>query len=230
MAEANRTGTALSLVAAGLITYDRLPGQPGMRKTAVTILPDGSLPTGAPTANCREASEPGAIRITRESRTTYRVYVTLPDHEQERRREEHARAEREWETRMKSLPRPAPLCGTSAQRKEIQAAKDLMDSWPKSVSEFREKALDYADFSLGMLEGTMLDGRSGGYRLSDDAARRFEGLVDEMMVLIKTGAIVMDQALRDKHTPSCVFDAVKAAEESALAQYGGNVVPFRAKR
>lgn len=181
------TGTALALAAAGLVRYERLPGQPGMRKTIVTILPDGSLPTGAPTANCREAREPGSIHITRKSKTTYRVDVMLPDHEKERRREEQSRAEREWETRMKSLPRPAPLCRTSQELREIEAAKDLMDSWPKSAGAFRESSLNYADFSLGMLEGMLLDGRSGGYRLSDDAARRFEGLVDEMMALIKTG-------------------------------------------
>lgn len=224
------TGAALSLVAAGLITYDRLPGQPGMRKTRVTILPDGSLSSGAPTANHGAGHKPGAICITRKSKATYCVDVTLPNHEQERRREDHARGEREWEARMKSLPRPEPLCVTSTQRQEIQAARDLMGSWHKSADTFRNSAFDHADLILGMLESKLIDGAEGGYRLSDDAARRFEGLVDEMIELIKTQRIVMDHELRNKHTPACLAKEVlrsDAAYAGSPIQYGGNVVPFR---
>lgn len=114
-----------------------------------------------------------------------------------------------------------------AREKKIEQAFALVNSWPTSADAFRESALFYADIAFGGLESRMVDGWLGGYRLSDDAARRFDGLVDEMMALIQTETIVMDQALRDKHTPACVFEAVKAAEESALAQYGGNVIPFR---
>lgn len=222
------TGTALSLVAAGLVRYDQLPGQPGMRKTKVTILPDGSLPTGAPTANCREAHEPGAISIYKKSKTVFEVQVIVDHAEQARRRDEHSRAEREWEARMKSLPRPEPLCCTSAKREEVRAAEELMASWHKSAYAFRESALDSADLVLGMLEAKLLDGVNGGWRFNDDTARKIEHSIDQLIRLVRTGAIVMDQALRDKYTPACVFDSVKAAEErvSTLAQYGGNVVPF----
>lgn len=101
------TGTAESLTAAGLVRYDQLPGQPGMRKVHVTILADGSLPKGAPTAVCRERI---AKRIHRKSKTTYSVYVDVPPEEEERRRTDYLRAIREWEDKMTASPRPAPLC------------------------------------------------------------------------------------------------------------------------
>lgn len=100
-------GTAESLTAAGLVKYEQLPGQPGMRKVHVTILADGSLPKGAPTAVCRER---GAKRIRRKSKTIYKVSVVVPPEEQERRETEQLRAYQEWEGKMMALPRPAPLC------------------------------------------------------------------------------------------------------------------------
>lgn len=224
------TGTALALVAAGLVRHDRLPGRPGMRKTKVTILPDGSLPTGAPTANCPAAREPGAVSIYKKSKTAFSVHVIVTHGEEERRLEEHSRAEREWEARMKSLPRPEPLCCTSAKRQEIRAAEELMASWHKSSYAFRESALDSADLVLGMLEAKLLDGVNGGWRFNDDTARKIEHSIDQLIRLVRTGAIVMDQALRDKYTPACIFETVKAVGESAFAQYGGNVLPFRATR
>lgn len=200
-----------------------------MRKTKVTMLPDGSLPTGAPTANCPEAHEPGAISIYKKSKTVFEVQVIVDHAEQARRRDEHSRAEREWEARMKSLPRPEPLCCTSAKREEVRAAEELMASWHKSAYAFRESALDSADLVLGMLEAKLLDGVNGGWRFNDDTARKIEHSIDQMIRLVRTGAIVMDQSLRDKYTPACVFEAVKDAQKSALAQYGGNVVQFRQK-
>jgi hypothetical protein len=217
------TGTAESLSSAGLVQRDQLPGQPGMRKVIVTILADGSLPKGAPTANCREAREPGTIRITRKSKALYEVCLHVSDEEEQRRRDEYSRAEREWENRMMSLPRPAPLCRTSQECKEIEAAKKLVASWHKSPAAFRESALNSADLILGMLETKLFDGEGGGLRYNDATVHKIEHLVDQMIGLIKTGAIVEDIALKEKHTPACIADEMLAAR----AQYGGNVVPFR---
>lgn len=133
------TGTAESLIAAGLVRRDQLPGQPGMRKTIVTILPDGSLPKGAPTANCREAREPGAKIIKKKSKTAYEVFVIVPEQEQGRRHDKYLQAEREWKARMMSLPRPAPLCDLGPQR-EKQLARDTQE---------------LAAFTLNMLDGYM---------------------------------------------------------------------------
>jgi hypothetical protein len=224
------TGTAESLISAGLVRRDQLPGQPGMRKVTVTILADGSLPKGAPTANCPEADEPGAIRISRKTKTLYEVCIRVSDEEEQRRRDEYSRADREWEARMMSLPRPAPLCRTSQELKEIEAAKKLVASWPKTSEAFRKSATDTADFWLGMLEGKLFDGESGGWRYNDATAHKIERLVDQIIGLIKTGAIVEDIALKEKHTPACIAEEVlgsDAAYGESPTQYGGNVVPFR---
>lgn len=224
------TGTAESLSSAGLVRRDQLPGQPGMRKVTVTILADGSFPKGAPTANCREADEPGAIRISRKSKALYEVCIRVSDEEEQRRRDENFRADREWEARMMSLPRPTPLCRTSQELKEIEAAKKLVDSWHKSSAAFRESASNSADIILGMLEGELFDGDCGGWRYNDATAHKIERLVDQIIRLIKTGAIVEDIALREKHTPACIADEVLGsgapyADNPVL--YGGNVIPFR---
>lgn len=217
------TGTAESLSTAGLIRRDQLPGQPGMRKVTVTILADGSLPKGSPTAKCREADEPGAIIISRKSKALYEVCVRVSDEEAQRRRDEHSRAEREWENRMMALPRPAPLGRTSQEHKEIEAAKNLVASWYKSSTAFRESANATADFCLGMLEAKLFDGENGGWRYNDATTHKIERLIDQIIGLIKTEAIVEDIALKEKHTPACIADKPLAAR----AQYAGNVVPFR---
>ncbi|MBT9567814.1 MAG: hypothetical protein IV085_05895 [Thiobacillus sp.] len=228
------TGTAESLSAAGLVRRDQLPGQPGMRKTTVTILADGSLPQGAPTANCPEAHEPGARRISRKSKTLYEVCVRVSDEEEERRREENSRADREWEARMMSLPRPAPLCRTSQELKEIETAKSLVASWPKSPADFRESVRGGADMVLMMLENTLLDGVHGGYRYNDATARKIKALVGQLRGLVEGGGIEKDLELMKQQIPACISDSALADDASQATekaksspQYGGNVVPFR---
>jgi hypothetical protein len=103
-------GTAESLAAAGLVSMTHLPGAPGMRKVKVTILPDGTIPSGPLTgALSGKGREPGAVTIERISRISYRVCVWLPKAEQDRRNEACKREREEYEARMKALPRPAPL-------------------------------------------------------------------------------------------------------------------------
>jgi len=228
------TGTAESLSSAGLVQRDQLPGQPGMRKVIVTILADGSLPKGAPTANCREGREPGSIRISRKSKARYEVCIHVSDEEEQRRREEHSRAEREWENRMMSLPRPAPLCRTSQECKEIEAARALVASWPKSPADFRESVRGRTDMVLMMLEDTLLDGVHGGYRYNDATARKIKALVGQLRGLIEGGGIEKDLELRKQQIPACISDSALADDVShatekakSSAQYGGNVVPFR---
>ena len=79
------TGTSEALVAAGLARFDQFPGQPGMRKMRVTIFPDGTMPTGAPTGNHGARYLPGSKSIERATKTTYRVTVVIPDDEEEAR-------------------------------------------------------------------------------------------------------------------------------------------------
>lgn len=140
------TGTAESLGAAGIVRCDQLPGQPGMRKVTVAILADGSLPKGAPTANCREAKEPGSKKIHKKSKTTYKVHVIAPRHEQDRRRDKYFQSCREWEDRMQVLPRPGPLCDPSPHR-EKQSAGDTKD--PGYESALKASSDSPARFHIG---------------------------------------------------------------------------------
>jgi hypothetical protein len=100
-------GSADALVCAGLILSTQLPGQPGMRKVIVTVLPDGSVPTGART--CPAAKDSGAKSIRRVAKTNYLVSMRVDEAERGRRYAAYARSRREWEAQMRLLPRPAPL-------------------------------------------------------------------------------------------------------------------------
>lgn len=110
-------GSAMALVNAGLVQFDQLPGQPGMRKTTVTIYPDGTLPSGPKSVS----REPGAKRITRASKNAYNLHVYIDTEEREQREAERQRVLWEWEARMRNLPRPAPLVDLGGDA--IQPAK-----------------------------------------------------------------------------------------------------------
>ena len=102
-------GSAQALADAGLVQVDQLPGKPGMRKVRVTILPDGTLPTGAPTAKHREARSPGARWIERASASSYRVHIVVAEGEDVRRQAADGIAERAWLRQVRAMPRPARL-------------------------------------------------------------------------------------------------------------------------
>ncbi len=107
-------GTIEALVAAGLARGYQFPGQPGMRKVTVSIFPDGTIPTGAPTVSHKQSLLPGAKQITRASKTTYKVCVVVAEEERARRHEAERRADLQYEARMRALPRPAPLAAPTA--------------------------------------------------------------------------------------------------------------------
>jgi hypothetical protein len=102
-------GSAEALADAGLVRVDQLPGKPGMRKVHVTIFPDGTLSTGAHTANHREARAPGARRIVRVSASSYQVHIVVTEDENKRRRAANEIAQSAWLRRVRALPRPARL-------------------------------------------------------------------------------------------------------------------------
>lgn len=115
-----------------------------------------------------------------------------------------------------------------ARENRIKRAYAFVASWAVSVDVYREEVLRNADATLLGLESMMVDGYRGGYRLNDDAAHRFGGLIDEMIDLLRMEHFVMDPALRDKYTPACVRGAVKSGD---LVRDGSNVIPFsRARR
>jgi len=120
-------GTADDLVSAGLVPSGYFPGYAGMRKTTVTILPDGSIPNGAPTANNRDSKKPGAKSVKRTYGKKYCVSLYIDNELGDLRRQAEREAREEWEQEMDSLPRPPRIDGKPSQRlkstkQSIQAA------------------------------------------------------------------------------------------------------------
>lgn len=130
-------GTADDLVSAGLVQPGYFPGCPGMRKVTVTILPDGSIPNGAPTANHRDSRSPGAKSITRASKANYRVELYISEELKELRWQAEQKARDEWEKEMDSLPRPPRIDGKPSQR-------------PKSIKEYFQNET-VADWKKGQM-------------------------------------------------------------------------------
>ncbi|GAB2912198.1 hypothetical protein GCM10027278_36070 [Paralcaligenes ginsengisoli] len=124
------TGSAEALVAAGLVPVGHFPGQPGMRKTRVTILPDGTLPSGPPTTNPRLAKFPGARKIARASVSLYRVQIHGPEDECSRRWMASMAAKEEWRRKVRALPRPHRLeAGMTSQKQNHHARGNLRLVW-----------------------------------------------------------------------------------------------------
>ncbi|UCV22045.1 hypothetical protein [Ferribacterium limneticum] len=129
-------GTAEALVAAGLVPAGYFPGFPGMRKTRVTILPNGSLPQGS-----EKNHGAGTKLIERCAGKKYRLSVTIPDELGEQRLALSWRADEVWEAKMKSLPRPpridGPLRLARSQAADVRrSALRLIWSRPKFVPQF----------------------------------------------------------------------------------------------
>ena len=124
-------GSAQALADAGLVQFGQLPGQPGMRKTRVTILPDGTPSAGSRTSNQREGRAPGARWIERASASTYRVSIVVTKDEEERRRSADEVKESTWLQQVRAQPRPArlqpmalPKCAGIALA-SLSAARDI---------------------------------------------------------------------------------------------------------
>ncbi len=107
-------GTAEALTAAGLVLTEQLPGQPGMRKMRVTIFPDGTIPSGAPTANHPEARLPGARHIERAGAREYCIRINVLEEEQARRWMTEKAAEAAWERAVRAMSRPPRLRDATA--------------------------------------------------------------------------------------------------------------------
>lgn len=109
-------GTSEALVAAGLVPAGCFPGMPGMRKTSVRILPDGSLLNTAPTTMHPDSSKAGAKVITQLSPNKYQVSLYVDDELGNLRNEADNKARHDWQVAMDNLPRPERLDGKPSQR------------------------------------------------------------------------------------------------------------------
>ena len=100
-------GTAEALIAAGLVRCGQLPGLPGGPKMRTTVLADGTVAKGS--ADWRAHFKEGNKQITKVSKSTFRIAVTLSDSENQRRQTASIAHRREWEAQWMDAPCPAPL-------------------------------------------------------------------------------------------------------------------------
>lgn len=113
-------GSATALVTAGVVRPGQFPGQPGMRKVRVRILPDGTVLDGPPNANNRAIRGPGGKCVQRTGSDRFRVEEVIAREDGERRQALHKLAVYAWELRVRALPRPAPLNLAPARRAHLQ--------------------------------------------------------------------------------------------------------------
>lgn len=141
-------GTADDLVAAGLVPHGYFPGCPGMRKVTVTILPDGSIPNGAPTSKHPDSRKPGAKRITRTSGMKYCVSLYIDDELGELRSQAEREARDEWEQKMDSMPRPPRIDGKPSQR--LKSTKQSIQ--PTTVADWKNSQMVFFDVLRAKVE------------------------------------------------------------------------------
>lgn len=99
-------GSAEALTAAGIVPPGMFPGMPGMRSTRVTILADGSLPSGHRNAgHALHHGNVGVKRIEKRGKNTYEVSVAVPCEIGKSRCDASDAHSQEWQLRMAESPR-----------------------------------------------------------------------------------------------------------------------------
>lgn len=177
------SGARELLIQQGYAQSVPFPGDPGVKKTV-----------------CDSLDQQGrAIKIWYSSKTTFRIIRRWTDEEQA------------WYDKLAAKKEDTERA-TRMQEEEIQRAKKLVNSWPKTEEDYREKEAEYADISLKVLEAEILDGNNGGWRYDDATTHKIERLIDELYELIKTGGAVEDMALKEQNTPACIADVVLASQ------------------
>lgn len=169
-------GTGEALAAAGLVRMDQLPGQPGMRKVAVSFRPDGSVATD--NKNIRELVK----TITKSHKTRYTVLVKISDEEEEKRRRAHNEKEAEWVERMAALPRPEPLHISGKQIPPTKKKEDCYDS-PESFKRLAFSWVKHSGSSFECFFGGEAEQREYGevtMKLDDQSVREIASVITEM--------------------------------------------------
>lgn len=193
------SGARELLVQQGYAQSAPFPGDPGVKKTV-----------------CDSLDQQGrAIQIRRASRTTFWISRDWTDEE------------KAWYDKQAAKKQEAERIARMREE-EIQRAKKLVNSWPKTEEDYREKEAEYADISLRVLEAEILDGNNGGWRYDDATTNKIERLIDELYELIETGGVVEDMALKERNTPACIADAVLVSQskpaDSPRYTVEGNVI------
>lgn len=109
-------GTASALAAAGVVAPCYMPGAPGMGKTCVTVLADGTTQRDGKPLTRQAARHAGDRHIVRTSKNVFEVTVLVSRLEYEARSNTHHAIRDEFILRMWELPRPQPLGGCGDRR------------------------------------------------------------------------------------------------------------------
>jgi hypothetical protein len=186
------TGTREQLIAAGVVQDGQFPGDPGRGKTSVALLADG-------TAARRGTGV--ALRIYRQGKSRYGVYVPLSEEEEARRRAER-KAERERERRIDDLRKMAPT--------------------PKEF--VHEVSETFCSLAAGFTKLYLK--RTDGYRMDEETLERFREAIAWAYWVVREGAVV-GQSPRTKLQNLLFADArrdeklqvfIEQASEAALSR------------
>jgi len=165
------------------------------------------MPTGAPTTDHEQAHMPGAKRIERSSKTTYRVCVVVAEEEQARRQEAARRADLEHEACMRTLPRPAPLV---TLLRDLRSGNDPNLAKFASADDYRLALQRFVPTLIGSDPNCLerLDGLKSVdgyvYGIASESRERIEEAIRDLYF-----------ALRDVEVHRRKFDARTDAEKAA---------------
>lgn len=157
------TGSAQDIIAAGLVTADQFPGQPGRGKTMCTYYAGALVQKGA-----RHAWDEHYTSIRRCAGGNFEVKRGVPEHVYQERV-------------------AARRAATEQREAEERAEQRRALSKEKTAEDYREFCLRGVDFSW------RLDGGEGLYdefRFSDDVRQRIESLAAEIRKVIEQGAVL----------------------------------------
>lgn len=180
-------GTSEALVAAGLVPAGCFPGMPGMRKTSVRILPDGSLLSTAPTTKHPDSNQAGAKVVTQLSPMKYQVSLYVDEELGNLRNEADTKARHDWQVAMDNLPRPERLDGNPSTRQKAAS----LDTRPKTPADWKR----FQKMTFDVLRATVEDAPFLGElnsRFQYDQASRMNILakLDELERAINAGTVL----------------------------------------
>lgn len=183
------SGTAQTLVTAGLLTLDMLPGQPGRNVVSAAYRPIG----GARVDGELWDEVPGYMTVTRGASGRVQLYLTVSREEQARRthiREEASASERSTRQAAEraELDRRDRALETSIGTDIVERIREGRDAW-------RERALretsHWIDFALKQVNGHDAS-CIRGMRLSDRDIESLDALARRMAMLVRNAEIVID--------------------------------------
>lgn len=170
-------GSAEALVAARLVESSQLPGQPGMGKHTVTISAEGSV-----CGRVHNVTAHAGMKTVQKRGMKFVVDVVV-DREEQTRRSEVIRHERcEYEQRMKSLPRPAPLIDLP----RTSSSAELQKPVSMTPGEFRHESIRLFDVAMDLNHRRSDE---SGLAYNEDSLRRINHAFSELRRALAEGGV-----------------------------------------